>query len=104
MSNTNEYHVLLANNSQSRSRLRSTLAGLGKYGSGNKRKPEVTKSQTASKVMAAAKIGNMCPIHRRTACEKDWAIPPRSAKAATAARKIRYEVVSGSGSFFLTAK
>src|SRR5438477_7252676 len=59
-----ECQVLSNNRPRSLIRLCSTPAGLGKYGKGSKRKPEVITSHRHISKTAAAIIGHMCRSQR----------------------------------------
>src|ERR1043166_398307 len=69
-SRMSECQVLSNSRWRSSTRLQSTVAGPGKYGSGRSRNPLVTNSQTQSERTAAAKMGHMRAIHRRSCAQK----------------------------------
>src|SRR4051794_33805920 len=99
---TSECQVLSNKRARSLIRLWKTPAGLGKYGSGSNRKPEVINSQAHNVRRATAKIGPACRIRRLKAGNHNCAIARRSDTARKFQRKTKYDRVSTGGSVFET--
>src|SRR6185503_9645546 len=70
-SRRSECQVLSNSSARSLTMLCKTPAGLGKYGSGNQRKPDVMTSHKHNNKTAAARMGHICVIQRRRPSQND---------------------------------